>query len=483
MKLSMSMLAWYLREFRPDVSVQDDAMTIEGVRLLFDENMERENRYAYFLRADKVFSDARHADSFLLAHNRSTLLFTHCEINELMNRLLAAFDYYNAWEGRLMEAAFAHFPMQQILDIGAEVMDNPCAAGSLERTLWARSQKEGEETDPYWEYATENHTMHPAVYTAPYRDAGRNRIAELSERPILVENVFEGGAPVLMSYIKEDDRYIGCLAILQKDPSLTEMNRQLSPVLNRYLAKASEFADPDGPLRPAEGILSDLLTGETISEEKTVKLRAFFPEFPLYCLVIRNVVRTDEISRKTFLSAMKQNPVFYMPLLKDNRIILFAGERVYRNPDVYLSGQDFRNIAAGFSLPLFDIPGLRSGYLQASVALEQGGEEPGVYYCRDFAFSYLLKNLQNNEMTGHLLHPAIGVLRKYDADTGSELLKTLSVYMDCYRNLTKASKMLNVHSNTLKYRLQRIAELTGIDLDDAARARYLQMSLWLSMWG
>ena len=46
MKLSMSMLAWYLRDFRPDVSVQDDAMTIEGVRLLFDENMERENRYA-----------------------------------------------------------------------------------------------------------------------------------------------------------------------------------------------------------------------------------------------------------------------------------------------------------------------------------------------------------------------------------------------------------------------------------------------------
>ncbi len=37
MKLSISMLAWYLRDYFPVVSIQDDDLTIEGVRLLFDE--------------------------------------------------------------------------------------------------------------------------------------------------------------------------------------------------------------------------------------------------------------------------------------------------------------------------------------------------------------------------------------------------------------------------------------------------------------
>ena len=480
MKLSISMLAWYLRDYFPVVSIQDDDLTIEGVRLLFDEKIRRESRYVYYLRADKVLSDAGHEGSLMIVHNRSTMLFRKCDSNELMNRLLSAFDYFNAWEGRLMEAAFAHRPLQQILAIGAEVLTNPCFAGSLGSAVWAQCNVTGQETDPYWEYAAENRSAHPAVYTSPYRDLGRHLIPELSETPTLVENVYEGGAPVMMSYIKEDEGYVGCLSILQKDPSLTEMNRQLSPVLNRYLGNASEFTDPDGALRPAEGILSDLLSGAAVTEENAERLSAFLPPPPFYCLMTRNVVRTDEISRQSFRSMAKQNPLFHLPVIRSDAVIMFVRESVYRNPDVYLSGKEYRNIAAGFSLLLNSVSDLRRGFLQASFVLEQAEEKPGVYFCRDYALSYLLKELRHNEMTEYLLHPAVGILRRYDEDTGSEFLRTITVYLACFRNLTRAAEILSIHINTLKYRLRRITEMTGVDFEAGEQVRYLQLSLWLS---
>ena len=483
MKLSMSMISWYLKDFHPVVSIQDDGMTIDGVRFLFDENMERENRYVYFLRADIILSDIRHADSFIVVNNRSTLLFHYADMNELMNRLLAAFDFFNSWESRLMEAAFSHYPLQKILDIGEEVLDNPCAAGDFTCNYLVHSNKEGQATDPYWEYSKKNRSMHPAIYTAPYRDLENHLITELSDQPTLVENVYEGGAPVLMAYMRENEQMLGCLAILQSNPGLTEMNIQLSPFLIRFLCKAGEFANPDGSLRPAEGILSDILSGIKISQESLNRLHEFLPAFPLYCFVSRNVFRTDEISRKLFLHVLKQNPLYYIPMIKDKRIVFFAGEHVYRNPDVYMSGQDYRNNIVGISLPVYDVSELYAGYLQALSAMEESGEKPGIYDCRKTAFSYLLKELSGSEMTGQLLHPAIGILKRHDEKTGSELLKTLTLYLECHQNLTNASRLLSIHTNTLKYRIQKIMELCEINFEDSAQIRYLQLSIWLAEEG
>lgn len=47
-----------------------------------------------------------------------------------------------------------------------------------------------------------------------------------------------------------------------------------------------------------------------------------------------------------------------------------------------------------------------------------------------------------------------------------ELLRTLRAYLDARSNKALAAKRLAVHLNTLKYRLQRISDLTGRDLND-----------------
>jgi sugar diacid utilization regulator len=60
----------------------------------------------------------------------------------------------------------------------------------------------------------------------------------------------------------------------------------------------------------------------------------------------------------------------------------------------------------------------------------------------------------------------IGSLLDYDARKGAELVHTLTQYLEHGGNYDATAAKLSVHKSTLKYRLQRIRELTGLELND-----------------
>ncbi|MFG2661622.1 PucR family transcriptional regulator ligand-binding domain-containing protein [Streptomyces sp. NPDC048425] len=58
----------------------------------------------------------------------------------------------------------------------------------------------------------------------------------------------------------------------------------------------------------------------------------------------------------------------------------------------------------------------------------------------------------------------IGVLERYDAEHGSDLVGTLTAFLDASGSWQRCSEQLHVHVNTLRYRLQRVEQLTGHSL-------------------
>ncbi len=57
-------------------------------------------------------------------------------------------------------------------------------------------------------------------------------------------------------------------------------------------------------------------------------------------------------------------------------------------------------------------------------------------------------------------------LCQYDEKRDTELVKTLEVYFEMNGNLKKMSEHLYTHYNTILYRINRISEITNMDLDD-----------------
>jgi hypothetical protein len=61
----------------------------------------------------------------------------------------------------------------------------------------------------------------------------------------------------------------------------------------------------------------------------------------------------------------------------------------------------------------------------------------------------------------------IARLLRHDAEHRTDLTGTLEAYLDRFGEVSKAAADLHVHPNTFRYRLARLSEVGGIDLDDA----------------
>jgi PucR C-terminal helix-turn-helix domain/GGDEF-like domain len=60
----------------------------------------------------------------------------------------------------------------------------------------------------------------------------------------------------------------------------------------------------------------------------------------------------------------------------------------------------------------------------------------------------------------------LGALLDYDENKNADLVHTLSNYLECGGNYDESAATLHIHRSTLRYRLGRIAELTGYDVRD-----------------
>ncbi|PRI12648.1 PucR family transcriptional regulator [Leucobacter massiliensis] len=70
-------------------------------------------------------------------------------------------------------------------------------------------------------------------------------------------------------------------------------------------------------------------------------------------------------------------------------------------------------------------------------------------------------------------------LRAHDAEHGSDLTRTLDEYLAAFGNVTATAAALNYHPNSLRYRLNRIQEISGIRLDDPDSRLLAQLQLRL----
>jgi len=58
----------------------------------------------------------------------------------------------------------------------------------------------------------------------------------------------------------------------------------------------------------------------------------------------------------------------------------------------------------------------------------------------------------------------VALLREHDARRGTAYTSTLAAYLDAFGDTTVAARALTVHANTLRYRLDRLQEICGLDL-------------------
>jgi PucR family transcriptional regulator, purine catabolism regulatory protein len=100
-----------------------------------------------------------------------------------------------------------------------------------------------------------------------------------------------------------------------------------------------------------------------------------------------------------------------------------------------------------------------------------------VFDFADLGIYRLLILLRDKPELWEFYRATLASLAEYDRQQHAELLKTLHAFFDNLGNLASTAKSLHVHRNTLLYRLDRIGEISGMNLDDADD----RLALWLAL--
>ncbi|MHB8624974.1 MAG: helix-turn-helix domain-containing protein [Aggregatilineales bacterium] len=109
----------------------------------------------------------------------------------------------------------------------------------------------------------------------------------------------------------------------------------------------------------------------------------------------------------------------------------------------------------------------RVSYREAGQAAELArrlkSESP--LYIGDLGIYTFLAHPDYREDLLALRDSTIGSLIGYEEKQRADLLLTLEAFFQAHGNHTQTADLLNVHRNTLSYRMNRIAEITGLDLN------------------
>jgi sugar diacid utilization regulator len=243
-------------------------------------------------------------------------------------------------------------------------------------------------------------------------------------------------------------------------------------VLSMELARVRGIADTE--LRLRRDLVHDLLGG---TDDDSAYLRADALEHDLrqpHRVVVvegRGRTRSEEMLLHAVRRAVRDRRLsFLLDSWSGAVVLLTAGEIDWEQLRISilseLGGGQCRLGVGGLSARPSELPrSLREAQLalrlQQTVLSGSGACE----YSKLGVFRMLAAIPNLSEVDG-FVREWLGALIDYDIAKHAELVKTLTQYLEHGGNYDATALALSVHRSTLKYRLQRIRELTGLELND-----------------
>lgn len=139
------------------------------------------------------------------------------------------------------------------------------------------------------------------------------------------------------------------------------------------------------------------------------------------------------------------------------------------------------NISIGVSNGFQNKTGLLAAYHQADLAIANDELHPRLQEFCTIAPAYLAHYLQANHQLA-LLNPEIELLKRYDSRRRTSYYRTLLTYLLNNFNVTQTAKQLNVHHNTVLYRLEQVKKILNYNLDDPLKNANFYLSLILNQY-
>jgi sugar diacid utilization regulator len=279
----------------------------------------------------------------------------------------------------------------------------------------------------------------------------------------------------VLAVVSPRDEVLGVLALIDPDGVAGDQGRAAlehgATVLGMELAHLQSLAESE--LRLGRELVQELLAG--VDEPRVfdrARAMGFDFERPHRVVVVDGSEQPSDDNR--LFEAVRRA----MRKVANESLLARLGEWVQVLTDPDLDWDKVRDAVAeelgsdGFRMAVggvCDRPAdFARSYREAKLALRLQDRSSDV---RTTSFEQLgvyriLAGVEDTEDVERFVHDWLGSLIDYDLKRSSELVPTLSRYLECGKSYDATAEALSVHRSTLKYRLQRIREISQHDLAD-----------------
>jgi hypothetical protein len=480
MKLSLSMFELAFGDLVTLSSIRGRKPTITGIRVLEGDQVHSRDEFVYISIVD---TEEGKGQVFVLLNRRDSLYVSGCTFDQLINLMLETFERYNSWEARFTQLCAHADSLPQTAELACDMLRRSIAISDLSGKNVAYAFHDAAHLDESnWGYLAQHGSLNPEIMSHELLPGSPRQHGAFADSPTLYEGWDYTDA---RGELKHVQNVIGCNVVVagehrgnfifaQEDRRFTLVDYQHAAYLREMLSEHAYYRSHETLENSRSHLLAALIDGSDYSNVAMDAAQMQAP-WPWLICAVKSVMRTDmtqqlvfiELANRTqgLLACMREEAVFVCGNSSDVEAFIECLE------DNVAKG----SFALGKSLPFSNVSSTPLFARQALYVLGIAND-PGIYDMRDYAYRHLHELLAASSQINALVHPALETLEVYDAVHDTRLYETLCVYLLHERHAAQAAQALYLHRNTLLYRVRRICELTGLNLDEPAERQYLLLS-------
>ncbi|RJE48811.1 MULTISPECIES: PucR family transcriptional regulator [unclassified Dehalobacter] len=480
MKLNIWMLAQWLKEYDPILTVTSGADEIEGMQFL-SSFAPKGRRHIYIGRA-KDFLSGNTSEEVLLTHGNDVISLRSLDMDEISSRIIDCFEFYNNWESMVFESAQLEHPEQRIVDACNNLI-GPILIVDLKLNLiaYSKNYKPGEINQFWDEYIQLNksslksiHLMNSSnsIKLIPVR---HNRL--VYEEPVAAPYSYG----IMVSYCDKDNNLIGQCVLCMNHP-ITPRELCLAKTIEAALASIAQNTTGNTFINFAQSIVFEALSSGSLAEHNQKKLIALmdWDEDVSYQVTVCKINGAPTNgSLMTYLSGLSECFKKAIGLIFQEQLVFCHQAEAFAEHQLLSTIPGEIPLFVGVSAQFVNLGEVAIYHRQASIAVKRGFEQnKSLTHFRDCAIDVLVFE-SDRDFCRHCVHPGVRYLKDYDDQSGTSYSLTLRNYLQSERSYLLTAQQLFIHRNTAVYRLEKINELYRFNLDDPEEREYILFSFRL----
>lgn len=407
----------------------------------------------------------------LLSNNVAKTLSDVLDMIFNFNKVLTVYQ-------ELMKTILEDDPIQTVADKCEKVLQNPVAVmdSSFKLLAWT---KDSAIKDDYWVEIIENGYPTLATITAIQKANGYKSFLQ----PCIIEPVNNSNVRKILIRLQSGKSNLGYLAVLEETHIFTDYDLELVNLISKIMSKLLSYQNTETNKCDNdryEQLVIDILEHGQISENQINKRLPylkwnFSDKYYLLTIDITEQENFDTLSCYFKNAVRKLYPCCNL-LIYNQQILIIDGlgtelpapDEDYLKPLKELLVKS--GLRGGISNTFNSILQLEMYYKQSLLAIELGEtvEKHGtpLFYYRSYSLLYMIRVCSRHEDLKFFCHPAVIQLYEYDQSKGTHYIETLEAFLKYNKNSYAAADAIYIHRNTMVYRINKIKEITGLNLEE-----------------